>query len=191
MLQRIFIAINFPDAVKDEFLSFQEKWPELPIRWAKKENIHITLAFLGNTSERELPEVLRIAKETAENHSPFEIQLTRIIYGPPKTTPRMIWITGEKSEELLSLQKDLEEKLASSKILHFIPEKREFTLHLTLGRLREWEFQRIEPEERPEVNEEISMTVPVNSIEIMESKLKRGGTEYTILQSFALKMSNA
>ncbi|PIX88575.1 MAG: hypothetical protein COZ30_00470, partial [Candidatus Nealsonbacteria bacterium CG_4_10_14_3_um_filter_36_16] len=59
--------------------------------------------------------------------------------------------------------------------------------HITLGRIKQWEFRQIEPEERPEVNEEINLTFEVNSIEVMESELKRGGSEYTILESFPFR----
>ncbi len=45
----------------------------------------------------------------------------------------------------------------------------------------------MEPEERLEVNEEIDLTFEVNSIEIMESQLKRGGAEYIVLESVLLK----
>jgi len=56
-----------------------------------------------------------------------------------------------------------------------------------LARIRTWEFREIEPEEEPEVNEEINLTFEVNSIEVMESQLKRGGAEYTVLESCQLK----
>ncbi|HEB01428.1 MAG TPA: WecB/TagA/CpsF family glycosyltransferase, partial [Candidatus Portnoybacteria bacterium] len=39
----IFVAINLPSEIKKKFLSFQQKWPDLPVRWTKEENLHITL----------------------------------------------------------------------------------------------------------------------------------------------------
>ena len=109
MQHRIFIAINLPDKVKNKLSEYRAKWPELPCRWTKGENLHITLAFLGYLADDELPEVLRITKETILKHNPFSISLNKIIYGPPKKIPpRMIWAQGEKNEELGRLQKDLE-----------------------------------------------------------------------------------
>jgi 2'-5' RNA ligase len=67
------------------------------------------------------------------------------------------------------------------------PESRIYTPHITLGRIRVWEFRQIEPEERPDIEKEISLSFQVNSIEVMESQLKRGGSEYTILKSCPLK----
>jgi 2'-5' RNA ligase len=188
MRQRIFIAINLPENIKRNLIDYQGKWLELPCRWTKKENLHITLMFLGYLSDQELLEVLNITKEVVSRHEPFLINLTKISYGPPKKMPpRMVWIEGEKSKELANLQIDLEKSLISSEKIKFEPEERSLTPHITLGRIRQWEFRKIEPEERPEVNEEINLSFEVNSIEVMESQLKRGGAEYTILESFELK----
>ena len=183
MKHRIFIAINFPEEIKKELEKFQSRWPELPIRWVKPENLHITLAFLGYLTDEELVEILRITKEVAQRHNSFSINLTKICYGPPKKTPpRMIWVEGEKSKDLANLQLDLEKSLNSSGKIKFEPEERSFTSHITLGRLRQWEFRQIEPEERPNVETDISLSFEVNSIEVMESFLKRVGPEYEILE---------
>ncbi len=179
MRHRIFIAINLPENIKKKLADYQKRWPEMPIRWTKPGNIHITLAFLGYINDEELLETCKTVKEMALRHSVFSVNLNKICYGPPqKMPPRMIWAVGEKSEDFTSLRDDLDKSLS---------ENREFSPHITLGRIRKWEWQRIEPEERPEVQEDISLSFSVNSIEVMESQLKKGGPEYTILESVPLK----
>jgi 2'-5' RNA ligase len=188
MRHRIFIAINFPEDIKKKLTDYQSKWPTLPIRWTRKENLHITLIFLGYLSDEDLLEICKIAKEVASRIPSFSVNLNKIYYGPPKKMPpRMVWVEGEKSQEFAKLQIDLEKSLMTSEKVRFSPEERAFSPHITLGRIKAWEFRQIEPEERPEVNEEISLNFEVNSIEIMESQLKRGGPEYTILESCPLK----
>jgi len=189
MRHRIFIAINLPEEIKKELSSFQTKWPELPCRWTKKENLHITLIFLGYLNDEELLEVLKITKEVASRNQSFSINLKKIIYGPPKKMPpRMVWAEGEKSEELGKLQQDLENSLLIAQNSGFKKtENRPYLPHITLGRIKTWEWRQIEPEERPEINEDIDLSFEVNSIEVMESQLKRGGSEYTILESCPLK----
>lgn len=186
MRHRVFIAINLPETVKKELSSFQFKWPELPCRWVKKDNLHITLAFLGYLTDEELVEVCKITKETASKHSPFFVNLRKIIYGPPKTTARLVWVEGEKSEELAKLRNDLEAELVGLSSELESERGRGYLPHLTLGRLRQWEFRKIEPEERPEINEDINLSFEVSSIDVMESRLKRGGPEYDILESVPL-----
>ena len=187
MRHRIFIAINLPEDVKKKLIDCQKKWPELPIRWTKKENLHITLIFLGYIPDEELLEICKITKEISLRIQPFLINLNKICYGPPKKMPpRMIWVEGEKSREFTVLKDDIEKSLVTSERVNFSPENRVFSPHITLGRIRVWEFRQIEPEERPEVDEDIDLNFEVNSIEVMESQLKRGGVEYTILESASL-----
>lgn len=188
MKHRIFIAINLPENIKNKLSSYEIKWPELPIRWTKKNNIHITLIFLGYLSNDELLEVCKMTKEVVSQNSSFSINLKKVYYGPPKKMPpRMIWAEGEKSEELGKLQKDLENVLLTSSVKGIESEVRPYTPHITLGRIKTWEFRQIEPGERPEVNEQIDLSFEVNSIDVMESELKKGGPNYTILESCPLK----
>ncbi|HCM36948.1 MAG: 2'-5' RNA ligase [Candidatus Wildermuthbacteria bacterium RIFCSPLOWO2_02_FULL_47_9c] len=182
---RIFVAINLPDTVKQELLEYKNKWPEIPARWAGKENLHLTLAFLGNTSDEELREVVGLLQEVGDRHSPFELKIIHLQYGPDAKNPRMIWAIGEKPPKLLKLQKDIEHTLAAENL--YTPEARPFSPHLTLARFHVTQFRQMEPEERPEIAQEISFSFPVETIELMESKLKRSGAEYTILQSFVLE----
>lgn len=96
----------------------------------------------------------------------------------------MIWVEGEKSEDLADLKQDLQEYLLEK--ISFKPEPKSFSPHITLARIKEWEFRKIDIEEIPEVDEEIELSIFVESIEIMESELKRGGPIYTILESHNL-----
>jgi 2'-5' RNA ligase len=179
---RIFIAINLPEDIKRELGSYAEKWPELPAKWTSKDNLHITLEFLGDLTDQELADVCAIAGEAAKRHKSFSITLNKVLYGPPKKIPpRMVWANGEKTDGLADLKQDLQESLV--KKINFRPEARGSSPHITLARIKEWEWKKIEPEERPEVNEDIDLAFTVESIEVMESELKRGGPQYTILES--------
>ncbi len=187
MNHRIFIAINLPEKIKNKLVGYQEKWPDLPIRWTKKENLHITLVFIGPARDEEIPEICKKTEEVASKNGSFEVVLNKICYGPPKKMPpRMVWAIGEKSESLTKLQKELETVLMSSLKNSFKPETRPYSPHITLGRIRKWEFKQINPEERPQVDEDIFLSFEVNSIEVMESRLKRSGAEYTILELIPL-----
>ena len=185
MKHRIFIAINLPEEIKNQLAGHQDKWLELPCRWTKKDNLHVTLEFLGYMVDDELINFCRKTRESFSEKKSFNLYLNKICYGPPSKkppdimnpsdsflrsssfstknkTPRMVWVMGEKIKEF------------------------NITPHITLGRIKTWQFKQIDPEERPEINEEINLSFEVKSIEIMESSLKRGGPEYTILESIPL-----
>ena len=178
-MRRIFIAIPLQDTVTDRLSQVQKEYPELPAKWVKPENLHITLAFLGNRSDEEIGEICSTIKEIAQNHSPFTLIFKNIVYGPPEKTPRMIWATGNTTTEFTLLVKEIQQALLESKTT--------ITLHITLARINQWELQKISEEEQLNVSKEINIKVPVESIVVMESRLKRGGAEYTILQEATLQ----
>lgn len=184
---RIFISINLPENTKKKLLDYGKKWQNLPAIWTKEHNLHITLAFLGYVREENIPDILNKTKEAAEGKDGFEINLTKICYGPPnKLPPRMVWAEGEKSKELAELQASLEKYLFSSQNMEkYLPQKevKPFSPHITLARIKQMAFKSMEKEEIPEINEDIKLTFSVSSIEIMESELKKGGPSYTVLES--------
>jgi 2'-5' RNA ligase len=183
---RIFIAINLPEDVKKQLASFSDTWAELPAKWAEKDNLHITLEFLGDLTDVETADACKAVSEVAKRHNSFSITLNKVIYGPPKKNPpRFVWAEGEKSDELVDLKQDLQEYLLEK--INFRPEGKGFTPHITLARISEWEFKKFEIEERPEINEDTDIVFTVESIEVMESELKRGGPQYTVLESHTLQ----
>jgi 2'-5' RNA ligase len=186
MLHRVFIAINFPEDIKEKLFDFSRKYPQLPARWAGKENIHITLSFLGNLDDNQLLETIESVKDVASRHNPFLIRLNRLSFGPPKKfPPRMVWVEGEKNDALSRLHTDLEDTLFNLPSYQYkTKENRPFSLHITLARIKSFEFRRLGGKQ--EINEDIDLNFEVNSIEVMESQLKRTGAEYAILESVNL-----
>ena len=186
MGHRTFIAINFPNDAKEELGRVRDEFPDLPCRWTRKENLHLTLLFLGYLNDEEVVETCKTVREVGERHSLFAFELNKISYGPPnKKVPRMVWASGQPTKELTKLNQDLENSLFE-KISEDSKEGRSFAPHATLARIKQWQLREMESEEIPEIDKEISLRIPVESIEVMESELKREGPEYTILESCPL-----
>jgi len=190
------VAINLPGDIKKELFSYSEKWLDLPAKWTEKDNLHITLEFLGALTDEEIGEVCLAVKGVAERHNSFSLNLRSICYGPHKgatplsgvkgtlSVPKFVWAEGDKSEELSAIREDLEESLTEK--IRFVPENRIFAPHITLARISSWEWRAIEPEERPEIHETPDLMFTVESIEVMESELKRDGPVYTVLEAHEL-----
>jgi 2'-5' RNA ligase len=166
---RIFLAINLPEPIKKKLLGFQREWADLPVRWTKPANLHITLFFIGYVTDQEMLEICQLTRQIVQKHEPFEIKLERICLGPPKRPPRMIWAEGQRNEALSKLKNDLGE-IGGNDYPIFRP-------HITLAR---------DLKTRPKINKEISLSFLVNSVEVMESHLSRGGAEYAVLESVPL-----
>lgn len=193
------MAINLPRDIKKELYLHQKKWPELsrsqsdrgsstgsgPAKWVTQDNLHITLVFLGYLSDLQVGEACLVLKEVLQKYNSFELKLSKITYGPVgKPQPRMVWVEGERNKQLSLIKKDLQVSLLEK--INFAPEKKAFNPHITLARLNAFEWRAMELEERPEINENIELPFVVESIELMESQLKRGGPIYTAIESFSL-----
>ncbi|BFT94666.1 MAG: RNA 2',3'-cyclic phosphodiesterase [Minisyncoccus archaeiphilus] len=194
MKKKIFIAINIPGKAKNKMGEYQEKITgqfnssghDCPIKWTKKDNLHITLLFLGLVDDMEIPELFGIVEEAVSQVEVFDISIDNLSYGPiGVTSPKMIWANIGKNDELIDLQNRIQRAVLDEG--YSAETDKKFTPHMTLGRLVQWQFRKIEPEEVPQVDDGVGLGVTVKSIEIMESFAGRGGSEYCILKSINLK----
>ncbi|HOF45060.1 MAG TPA: RNA 2',3'-cyclic phosphodiesterase [Candidatus Pacearchaeota archaeon] len=182
MKKKIFIAINLPEKIKSELVSYQEKIDRFfddtcPIKWTKKDNLHITMFFIGFVEYDELINVINKTEKALEDLEPFKIKIDSITYGPLGKTPKMVWANGEKIPSIVEANRKLEESLFEIR-----PTEHEFTPHITLGRIIQWQFKRIDEDQIPQIEEYPNLSFNVNSIDIMESVKGR----YVILKSINL-----
>ncbi|MDD5589884.1 MAG: RNA 2',3'-cyclic phosphodiesterase [Candidatus Portnoybacteria bacterium] len=185
MKKRVFIAINLSEKIKNRLLEFKEKWNHLPVRWTKKDSLHLTLVFIGYVTDDELYNICKIINEVARRHEPFYLEFERVLYGPPDKPPRMIWLKGKISEELADLRSDLETALSASENAGgYSAERRPFSPHISLARINMEEWHKLV--ERPNIEENFKFGLNAASIEVMQSDLKRSGAEYAILESCPL-----
>ena len=97
----------------------------------------------------------------------------------------MIWAIGENNPVLSKLKNDLEEKLFNLEDSDYDQKQvRSYQLHITLARIRQDQWRSLS--EAPKIDKDISLTFPVDSVEIMQSHLSRGGADYTVLESIKL-----
>ena len=182
---RAFIAINLPEKVKRTIFEAISEWQNLPIKWTEEQNLHLTLVFLGNITDDEILTIGGKITEAAANTESFSLHFNKFIYGPKDFTetnvPRMIWLEGEESEELMRLYNNLEKTLGIEE------DRRRLRPHITIGRIKSTNRAKISELPR-ELDKKIEITVPVSSIELMESELKPGGPKYTVLLSAPLSL---
>jgi len=136
-MARIFIALDIPDDIKAMLGRLIKKWPAGPhstIRWVNPLQLHITLAFLGDITEELLERVCNAAQGIACATQPFNlaIQGTGVFPGPKN--PRVLWCgcMGDL-HAIENLQKNIQTMLEG---MGLPIEKRPFTPHITLGRIR-------------------------------------------------------
>jgi 2'-5' RNA ligase len=132
---RSFIAIDLNDEVKKavEELIFTLKAKCGNVKWVKPPNLHLTLKFLGEISEEQLPGIKLALQATAARHPVFHFQIQGSGTFPAGGRPRILWVGIKAQPALTQVYHDLEEELSK---LDFAREKRDFSPHLTIGRVR-------------------------------------------------------
>ncbi len=126
---RLFFGIEIPDAEREkiEKIKYNIKI-DGKIKWVEKENLHLTLLFLG---EKNLIEVIGLLEKF--RFEPFDVSLKGFGVFPDLKRPRVLWIGVEKGKEKM---KELYEKLTMRlEPLNLEIEKRFFP-HLTIGRIK-------------------------------------------------------
>lgn len=180
MQRKIFISINISDKIKNRLVSATQQWQNLPVKWVRKENLHITLAFLGYIDDEKIAEICLAVKELSKEEATFEIELDKIELGPDEKEPKFIWLSGIPSEELRSLVAKIEKEVFISSL-----EKKSFRPHITLGKIRKEKWEALE--EKPEINKKFSVIIPVESIDVMASKFSKSGSVYDVIESCPLE----
>jgi len=133
---RSFIAVDLPNTLNQSLEQasqhLQELLAGLPVRWVPVGNIHLTLKFLGDVSEKNIPMIQSILYTEAVNHHQFEISVGGFGVFPNPTRPRVLWVGVEAPDELINLQRRIDTETAR---LGYAPDQREFNPHLTFGRV--------------------------------------------------------
>ena len=133
---RTFIGIKLPKELCRQTERMMQLLHDAPatVKWVSTETLHISLNFLGDVEERNLGDICQIAHRAAANVEPFELILIGTGAFPNISKPRTLWIgVSGDVEQLVVLQKDLEEKFSEKGIR---PDPRRYVPHLTLGRVR-------------------------------------------------------
>lgn len=189
MKRRIFIAINLPEDMKNKLVAYQNEWADLPIRFTKRNSLHLTIVFIGYVTDDEMFDICKKVKRIASEHRSFNLKFSRICFGPPGKAPRLIWLEGERSETLLRLKQELEAAVfprgfGSDDFVGESGGDKKFLPHITLARIRQMDWRNLP--QKPIIDQQFSVEVAVESIEVMESNLQRGGAEYAVLESAEL-----
>jgi len=133
---RSFIAVDLPDSLnaglEKASRQLQDLLEGLPVRWVPVQNIHLTLKFLGDVSENNIPMIQAIVQSEAAHHQIFEISVGGFGVFPNIARPRVLWVGVESPDELLNLQRRIDMESAR---LGYAPDQRVFSPHLTFGRV--------------------------------------------------------
>jgi 2'-5' RNA ligase len=189
---RTFIAIELDESIQDGLTRLQDQLkgeaPRGSVRWVRPGGIHLTLKFLGDVPADQVGEIARALQKGCQGFAPFSLSCGGLGCFPNLKHPRVVWVgIQEETGTLAQLKKAIEENVAP---LGYPTEKRKFSPHLTLGRVR----RRVGSGDRRRLGELVGASeagslgqMEVRSVNLMRSDLQPGGAVYTRLVEVELK----
>lgn len=177
---RTFIAVNASQRVTNNVARLIPRMDaaKAGYRWVEDENLLVQLNSVGNVRDTELPELLKLIKETAETFPSFDLSMQGVSGFPSAEEPRVIWIGVDEGADAL---KEIYDALADT--LHHWGVNRErkpYVPHMTLGRLDRggrWNDELLDKMHRLRSHDSGFCTV--NEICVYSSFQDRSGLAYT------------
>ena len=187
---RCFIAIDIGEQLRKALGNLQEQLQskadirKSDAKWVRPENVHLTLKFLGEIKDERSIDVCDIVKEVTSRHKSFELDIEQVGHFGGRSA-RVLWVgMGDGKEDLLNLQKDLDEQLASA---GWPKEGREFSGHLTLCRIRNSKAG-FKLAEISEGYKDLKLgMLSADSVSVYQSELTPKGPIYTVLGNYSLQ----
>jgi 2'-5' RNA ligase len=176
MTFRAFISIDVEPS--DRMRRFHQALKETnaQVKLVDLENTHLTLKFLGDTSDNHVPEIVGLMEASVEELEPFAIRFSGTGAFPSLNHMKVVWVGVQKVESMRSISEFLNNELT---ILGFKREKRKFSPHLTLGRVKGGRNkEQLAQAVRSWMDEDFG-ELEVNSIRLKKSILSPQGPTYS------------
>jgi 2'-5' RNA ligase len=187
---RSFIAVELPAELKAVLGKYRDEMAPASrefVKWVSPDSIHVTLKFLGNISHGMVDKIALSIEQACTGMTPFTLE-TDILGGFPNLKqPRVLWLGMHGDiDKMKLLQTRIDDGLVD---LGFEKEKREFTAHITLARIRE----KAVSSDRLKFGALITgrstgfkHTIQVEGVNLMQSRLQPGGAVYNRLAMIKL-----
>lgn len=183
MGNRLFLACFFPLFVQDAVQQLQAQWRQLNpherIKWIRPAQCHLTLKFLGDVTPNQQRTLEQTLTELWQAQPAFSLFFEGFDAFPHWQQPQVLfWGMADPQARLQQIVQHLEEALQP---LGFAKEKRHFTPHITLGRIKHV----TQALNKPEVPNMAPVTL--TSLDLVSSALTQQGSCYTILRRYPMQ----
>ncbi len=180
MTLRTFIAVDIGPL--DELVAFEHELEAIgaDLKLVAPENIHITLKFLGNTSEALVEDITETIKDCSKEIKPFKLEFKGAGVFPNLNYIKVLWVGINDQGILGPLADDLDSKLTK---LGFKSEKRGFSPHVTMGRVKSPKNKKALKELIMQNKDKFFCELNIDNIRLKKSILaSKGPTYYTLAE---------
>ncbi|MCX6580906.1 MAG: RNA 2',3'-cyclic phosphodiesterase [Candidatus Aminicenantes bacterium] len=182
---RIFIGIKLDDAVLDSIEKFLKPFKKIasPLKWTTRENLHVTLKFIGEAPVEKYKQIETLLTGTDFNTDAIDLNITGCGKFGKSPDLNIFWVGLEKNRKLEDMFNRIENTLEKAGIPK---EDRQFKPHITVARNKKLFnfksfFQLIEQD-----GSRLITGTAVTHFQLFESRLTPEGPIYTILKEIAL-----
>ena len=175
---RLFVAATLPETLKQELQEQLQVYDHPAIRPIPRENLHLTLFFLGNVPVQQLSTIKQSIREVSQRHQPFVLDFECTEAGPKPKQPRLIWARFAALPAFEALSHDLTQALADEP-----PKKQKTIPHITLARFRK---DKPVPNNLFTVTEKEPLQLHVPAISVWQSELASPHPVYSVLETYPL-----
>ncbi|OWK38895.1 2'-5' RNA ligase [Fimbriiglobus ruber] len=179
---RTFIAVEIGDTARTAAIALQKVLARTgaSVKWVESNSMHVTLVFLGEVDDRELPAVFRAVSKATAGEAPFPLHVAGVGAFPTPRRPKTLWAgITEGADRLSRLHERINTHLVD--LGGYRREERAYTPHLTLGRVKSEEDGNLLAAELPKHLAWNGGQTVVSEVLVFSSELKRDGPEYTVL----------
>lgn len=181
---RLFIATDLDPEIKEKLVPVQRVLQRDGVKVVEKDNVHITLKFLGEVEEKRVEPIKESMSQIKLNA--FDIHVKGVGFFPSSNHIKVVWVGVEEgSDEMSNLAKQIDDRV---KKLGFQKEKKKFIAHATLARVK-----KINAQERKKMLQELELYLKqefgwmnVNNFVLKKSELTPKGPVYSDLETFEL-----
>ena len=135
---RVFTAVDISEPVRRGLSGLLEEFRKTDpdIKWIDPTNMHVTLYFFGETGGETLEKVRESVREAAGGVSVCTVSIEELGGFPSLVSPRILW-AGVRDEEgaLKRISCGIKDRV-TARSLHVNRNDREYSPHLTLGRVK-------------------------------------------------------
>ncbi len=191
-MKRLFIAVDISEHARHLAATLIEnlraQFPNVKVGWERPEKLHLTIKFLGATSDELAAKVSNALRAIAQRSQPFELIISGKGVFPSPRNPRVLWLgTEDPTGDLAILASEVIDAMAE---IGFEPEKRSFKAHVTIARLKEPGSARALVNKHLEIQYS-PVDFAVNQIVLYESQLRPTASVYSKLAIFPLSASRS
>ena len=185
-MKRLFIATKIE--LNEQYMSLmrqlQRQLSGDKIVWVDSQLQHLTLRFLGQTADNQIPKLKKALNEVANQTQAFSLNLDKLGIFGSKYAPEVLWLGFSEFVPYLQLFEKMEKHLLD---FGFEPNHGNFVPHITLGRIKETQskkyFWKVFEQNQPT----FSQSIPINEITLYQSRLQPTGPIYKALHTAYLK----